>query len=143
MTEPVIRRAGPGDVPAMAAIVHAWVEETDWKPRDLTLAALEETIRTALPDREIRVAGDPVCGYLSRDPGTLKISGLYVAARDRGVGKALIDRVRRGRDRLWLHTHEPNRDAQRFYRREGFVAVSRHRAEPPETLAEIRMEWRA
>lgn len=143
MTDPVIRRAGPGDVPAMAAIANAWVDETEWNPRDLSPEELEDFIRTALPEREIWVAGGPVCGYLSLDPETLRISGFYVSTRGRGVGKALMDRVKQGRDRLWLHTHEPNLDAQRFYRREGFVEVSRHAPEPPDTVPEIRMEWRA
>ncbi|OWU83415.1 GNAT family acetyltransferase [Oceanicola sp. 22II-s10i] len=142
MTDAAVRRAGPVDVPAMAAIANAWVDETDWMPRDMPPEGITRFIRDALPEREIWVAGEPVCGYLSLDPVTLRIGALYVRERGRGVGKTLMDRVKDGRDMLWLHTHVPNLDAQRFYRREGFAEVSRHAAEPPETVPEIRMEWR-
>ncbi|EEE36314.1 hypothetical protein RKLH11_147 [Rhodobacteraceae bacterium KLH11] len=37
----------------------------------------------------------------------------------------------------------PNRAAQRFYRREGFVEVGTEPPAPPDTVPVIRMEWRA
>ncbi|WP_231388640.1 GNAT family N-acetyltransferase [Pseudooceanicola algae] len=137
-----IRRAQADDVVACAAVVDQWIEATDWMPRDASRDELETGIAAALPKREIWVAGDPVEAYLSLDPETLKIGGFYCAYPGRGVGRALMDRVKQGRDFLWLHTHAPNEAAQRFYHREGFVVTGSYLPTPPATLTEIRMEWR-
>ncbi|WP_095590079.1 GNAT family N-acetyltransferase [Actibacterium ureilyticum] len=142
MTEALVtRRAGPEDMPACARIVHDWVQQTDWMPKRFTLADFEEMFAEALPMREIYVVGKPVAGYLSFDPETARIIGLYTAARGRGLGKALVDRVKCGRDFACLHTHGPNTRAHRFYRREGFVPVEQI-AEGDDGLPELRMEWR-
>jgi GNAT superfamily N-acetyltransferase len=147
MTEVLIRRATSSDVPAMADIVCRWEAETEWMPTLYGAEKIAGFIRDALPEREIWVAEEPatkaVQGYLSFDPAQGRIGGLYCARRGGGLGKALMDKVKEGRSALWLHTHAPNLRAQAFYRREGFVEVSRHTPEPPETVEEIRMEWAA
>ncbi len=125
----------------MARIVCDWEAETGWMPSIYTPEEIAGFIRDALPDREIWVIGAPVAGYLSYDPAERRVGGLYCARSGAGLGKALMDKVKEGRDFIWLRTHEPNEGAQRFYKREGFVEVSRHEAEPPNTVREIRMEW--
>lgn len=140
MTTP--RPAAPGDVPAIAAIVNGWIDATPWLPRAHPSAMIEGFVRDAFGRRELWVIGEPLAGYLSLDPETCRIHGLYCARTGAGIGRSLLDRARCGRGFLTLNTHELNRDAQRFYRREGFVAVGRVEPEPPETVAEIVMEWR-
>ncbi len=137
------RRAGPGDVPGIAAVLNGWIDETDWMPRLYSPDELEGLIAAALPDRIIWVVGEPIEGYLSLDPETAKIGALYCSRTGEGCGKALIGAAKEGRDFLWLHTHVTNTRAQAFYRREGFVAAGGEIApEPPETVPELRMEWR-
>ena len=144
MTEVVVRRAVEADVPAMAQIVCDWEAATDWMPSPYAPEEIAGFIREAMPEREIWVAeGQPIEGYLSFDPTVSRVGGLYCRKTGAGVGKALMDRAKEGQDFVWLTTHEPNEAAQRFYRREGFVEVSRHDAEPPNTVREVRMEWRA
>ncbi|MEP2531907.1 GNAT family N-acetyltransferase [Shimia sp.] len=143
MTELLIRRAVPDDIPAMLQVVCDWENATPWMVSVLDRAGIEASIRDVFGSREIWVAGKPVEGYLSFNPETLQVSGLYCARPGNGVGKALMDRVKQGRDAIWLRTHEPNEAAQKFYRREGFVKVSRHAPEPPNVLHELRMEWSA
>ena len=141
MTGPVVRRATADDVPACAAVVNGWIDATDWLPRDFPPEDIERQIREALPDREIWVAGDPVAGYLSFDPSASRICGLYTSRPGEGLGKALMDRVKEGRDHIQLWTHAPNLAAQRFYAREGFAATGRVDA-GSDGIAEVRMEWR-
>ena len=136
-----MRRATLDDVPAMAAVLNAWVDGTDWFLRIFSAEELEGFISAAVPLREVWVAGDPICAYLSYNAETGQVVALYSSVTGQGVGKALMDRVKEGRDTLWLNTHVANTAAQRFYRREGFTEVSRHMPEPPEVLEEIRMEW--
>lgn len=142
MTELAVRRATEADVGAMAAIVHEWEVATDWMEARHSAEDLAGVITEAFPKREIWVAGVPVDGYLSFDPETARVGGLYCRTTGQGQGRALMDRAKAGRDFVWLHTHVPNDAAQRFYRREGFVEVSRHAPTPPDTVPELRMEWR-
>ncbi|EEX12914.1 GCN5-related N-acetyltransferase [Citreicella sp. SE45] len=136
------RLAGPDDVPGIAAVLNRWIDETTWMPRSMPPSDIEDIIRTALPDRNIWVLGDPIEAYLSLDPRVSKIGALYCSRTGEGCGKALMDRAKEGRDFLWLHTNVPNLGAQRFYRREGFEPVGGEiMPDPPETVPEIRMEW--
>ncbi|MGR3615728.1 MAG: GNAT family N-acetyltransferase [Paracoccaceae bacterium] len=136
-----IRRAELADIPGCAAVVNKWIDETQWMPRAHPSEDIERLIREALPVREIYVVGHPVEAYLSFDPVSSKIGALFCRQTGRGVGKALLDHVRKGRDFLWLTSDEPNDRAQSFYRREGFVECGFIEPEPPETLREVRMEW--
>ena len=138
-----IYRAGLKEVPGCAGVVNDWIDATPWKPRVFSRDAIEGMIREALPVRQIFVVGDPVEAYLSFDPETSKIGALFCSRTGAGVGKALLDHVRQGRDFVWLTSDEPNLKAQAFYRREGFVDCGFIDPEPPETLRELRMEWHA
>ena len=138
-----IRRATRKDIPAMARIVWDWEQETDWMPAGPTQSRIEEMLADAFENREIWVSGVPARGYLSLDPKTDKIGGLYVSERRCGIGKSLIDQVKRGRNTIHLYTHLPNVDAHRFYEREGFVIMEELRPEEQGMPDEYRMERRA
>ena len=143
MTEVAVRRAVEADVPAMAQIVCDWEAATEWMPSLYGPDEIAGFIREAMPEREIWVAGESIEGYMSFDPSVSRVGGLYCKTTGAGVGKTLMDRAKAGRDFVWLTTHEYNERAQKFYKREGFEEVSRHEAEPPNTVREVRMEWRA
>jgi len=135
------RRATRSDIQAMAGIVTDWEKATPWKSSPFTPQEIAGFIDSAFDEREIWVWGDPVVAYLAFNPATSHIGGLYARATGQGVGKALVDQVKQGRDFIWLNTHVPNLNAQRFYKREGFAAVSRHAGDPSDAVEEIRMEW--
>ncbi len=138
-----IRKATVDDVAACARVIWTWLDETEWMPEDLPQQQLEDLIREAFPKRDIWVSGDPVDCYMSIDPVENKIGALYCLRTGEGMGKTLLDKAKEGRDYLWLTTHVPNVDAQRFYRREGFVETGTEPPVPPDTVPVIRMEWRA
>ncbi len=142
MTAPAPRRARPGDVPAISGVINGWIDATGWMPRVHAHETIEGVIRDAFDRREIWVVGEPVEGYVSVDPETGRIGALYCRRTGAGLGKALLDAAKDGRERLMLHTHDPNHAARRFYAREGFVETGTHVPEPPETVTEIVMEWR-
>ena len=141
MAETPVRKATDADIPVMAQIIHDWETATEWVPDTYSLQESEDFIREIMPDREIWVSGEPVNGYLSFDPKVSRIGMLYCSERGRGIGKSLLDRVKNGRDSLWLTTQECNLAAQNFYKREGFVEAGLHPEEPSGGLPEIRMEW--
>ncbi len=127
----------------MAQIVCDWEAATEWVPDTYSLNESENFLREVMPNRDIWVVGTPVQGYLSLNADEGRIGMLYCSARGSGFGKALMERAKDGRDFLWLTTQACNDNAQRFYKREGFVDVGSFPVEPPNTLPEIRMEWRA
>ena len=137
-----VRRAMPADAAACAVIVFDWLQATAWMSDGPDLAELTGMLTKGIPLREVWVIGDPVAGYLSLDPETAQIHGFYVAQPGQGLGKALLDRVRQGRDYLQLWTHWPNLGAHRFYHREGFVTVEQMSEGRGDGVAELRMEWR-
>lgn len=139
----ILRRATPGDAPACAAIVRRWIEATPWLRNGPSRDTLEMLMREGFPIREawIAEAEGATLGYLSLRPDEDHVVGLYAARPGRGVGKALLDRVKTGRVRLQLDSHEPNRAAHRFYEREGFQVVERGR-DGADGVPELRMEWR-
>ena len=142
MTEQaLIRRAEVADAAACARVVHGWVLSTPWMPERFSEAELAGMIAEAIPMREIYVAGDPVVGYLSFHPDAALIVGLYVEARNAGLGKALVDHVKDGRDYVQLWTHAPNTRAHAFYGREGFVKTGETR-DGDDGQLEFQMAWR-
>lgn len=140
MTE--IRRAERRDVPGCAKVLNDWIDATEWMPRLHAPEAIEAMIDAAFDLREIWVAGDPVEAYVSFDVETAKVGGLYCARTGQGLGKTLLDKVRERRDYVWLTADEPNKKAQKFYAREGFVEVDRYMPEPPEMVRLVKLEWR-
>lgn len=137
-----VRRATPEDAAACARVVSDWVRGTDWIPNRFTVGEFEEMFRAGIPIREFYVVGEPVKGYLSLNRETAQVMGLYVARPGAGLGKALMDAAKDGRDYLQLRSHEPNTEAHRFYEREGFEVVERGLTDGDDGVAEIRMEWR-
>lgn len=136
-----IRMAGPDDVPAISRIVNDWIDGTEWMTRTASRSEIAGSIAEALPEREIFLIGDPVEGYLSLNPETAQIGALYVDRLGQGLGRALMERAKAGRSYLQLWTHEPNTEAHRFYRREGFEVVERN-PKGGDGLPALRMEWR-
>ena len=143
MRSDAIRPAGPEDMPACAAIKNAWIDEADWMPRVHSAAEVGAHYRDyVFAHRVVWVAGDPVAGYLTLDPEQDCVTALFVAARGRGIGKALLDHAKSGRGQLELWTFEANTGARRFYGREGFREVLRTEGENEEGLPDVLMRWK-
>ena len=138
----ILRRATADDAAACARIVDDWFAATDWIGAGPGYERLEAMMRDGFPIREAWIAGEPVAGYLSMTLGGNRIFGLYAAAPGHGVGHALLNHVKQGRDRLHLRSHAPNYAAHRFYDREGFTVTRRNLA-GNDGVPEIEMEWRA
>jgi len=137
----ILRRASADDAPACARIVDDWVAATAWMPDGPGHAKLEALMREGFPKREAWVAGNPVQGYVSMKAGADHIFGLYARVPGRGVGRLLLDHVKRDRDRLQLRSHAPNAAAHRFYAREGFHVIERD-LPGDDGVPEILLEWR-
>ena len=135
------RAATRADIPRLAQIVHDWEAASDWNPSQVGVEVIAGALEAAFDAREIWVIGAPAEGYLSLNPETAHIGGFYVATQGRGIGKALMDRAKAGRDFLSLNTHVPNVEAHRFYAREGFVTVAELPPSVADAPAELRMEW--
>lgn len=71
------------------------------------------------------------------------IEGIFVEknCRSKGVGKALLDFVKKKYDMLSLHVYCDNVRAVSFYQREGFRICAKQTDEPT-NAAEYVMQWR-
>ncbi|MFI4965531.1 MAG: GNAT family N-acetyltransferase [Caulobacterales bacterium] len=123
-----VRRARPDEIAACAELYVRVLRETfTWLPperhsrEDFLRAAREEEIYVAVEDG--RILG--LAGFFR--PQNF-LHSLYVDARERGIGKALLDHVAaQAGGPLSLKVQAPNLRAQAFYQREGFACVEHGR----------------
>ena len=134
-----IRRARPDEIQACADLyMKVLIDTFTWMPPDrheraeFLHSVREEEIYVAVADG--RIVG--VAGFYR--PLNF-LHSLYVEARGRGIGKALLDHVSAvASGPLSLKVQAANRRAQAFYAREGFVTTERGR-DPGSDIVWIRL----
>lgn len=139
-----IQPAEASDALAISSILSNWIDETDWMPRIHTYDEDRGFGRFLLENTDVTVAKatGEVIGFVAVQ-GDI-VQALYVAhdARRQGVGKALLDAVRVGRDYISLWTFQANADARAFYGREGFAEVEHTDGTGnDEKLPDVRLVW--
>jgi len=127
MTAIVLRAGRASDAAALATIhVESRTRAMPWLPAVHPLHEVVDYMAgTVLVDQQVWVAeadGRPV-GFAA--VGADMLNHLYIAPewQGRGVGGALLDAARSGRDRLELWVFQGNERARTFYERRGFVLV--------------------
>jgi ribosomal protein S18 acetylase RimI-like enzyme len=134
-----IRRARSDELGVCADLYVRVLSETfTWLPAerhsrdDFLRAAKEEEIYVA-------VDGERVVGLAAFYRPQNFLHSLYVDARGGGVGKALLDHVIGCADGpVSLKVQAPNRRAQAFYRREGFLCTE-HGRDPGSDIGWLRL----
>ncbi|MEM9032358.1 MAG: GNAT family N-acetyltransferase [Pseudomonadota bacterium] len=91
--------------------------------------------------QDVRVAGDPVLGFMALDADRSMVTALYVATPGYGIGRALLRHAKAGRDALELWTFQANGPARRFYAREGFYEIRRTEGDNEEGLPDVLLRW--
>ena len=121
-----VRRARPEELPVCADLyVRVLTETFTWVPAE---RHKREDFLRAARDEEIYVALSSGCilGLAAFFRPQNFLHSLYCAVRGQGVGKALLDHVSALADGpVSLKVQLPNRRAQHFYAREGFVTLER------------------
>ncbi|WP_333652178.1 N-acetyltransferase [Lacrimispora sp.] len=99
-------------------------------------------VEKVLPDAEIFVyeEGDAVLGFIGLTENY--IAGIFVDAnsQSQGIGKALLDHVKKSSTQLLLQVYKKNSRAVRFYIREGF-AVLNEQTDEHTGETELVMSW--
>lgn len=134
-----IRRARSEELAACADLYVRVLRETfTWLPAerhrrdDFLRAAGEEEIYVA-------VDGQRILGLAAFYRPQNFLHSLYVDARGAGIGKALLDHVIACADGpVSLKVQAPNRRAQAFYRREGFLCTE-HGRDPGSDIGWLRL----
>jgi ribosomal protein S18 acetylase RimI-like enzyme len=122
-----IRPVEPPDTDAVADVFIAALAGMTYLPDLYTEAENREFIRDVmLPNNEVWVAEEDgrVVGFAGLGDDLLRHLWVEPAAQNRGIGKALLDRVKQRRPdgfRLWVF--QKNLGARRFYERHGFTLV--------------------
>jgi len=145
--EPQLRRAGAADGDAIAAVLTAARAEQAFIPPLHTGDDDRRFVSTVmLPSNEVWVVaeGGVVVGFAAFSHDLLGYLYVAPAAQRRGIGRALLDHVKKRRpDGFTLWTHQPNAQARAFYEREGLSAVEfTDGATNEEKVPDVRYEWR-
>jgi len=123
-----VRRARPEELAACADLyVRVLTETFTWVTPD---RHRREDFLRAARDEEVYVAVERGCvlGLAAFYRPQNFLHSLYVDDRGKGVGKALLDHICAVADAaVSLKVQLPNRRAQNFYAREGFMTVERGR----------------
>ncbi|SNR63276.1 GNAT family N-acetyltransferase [Puniceibacterium sediminis] len=142
----LLRPARSTDAGSLAAMMTAAVAENPWKPRLHTGAEDIAFVGHMIDRGWVTVAEDleeqrPL-GFLAQDGAEVNALFVALSARNKGVGRALLDNAKTTSDTLTLWTFEANTGAQRFYRREGFTEVRRTDGrDNDEGLPDVLFRW--
>ena len=144
----VLRPARPGDAAAIAGV---WLRSFDAALPTVRRAHSDDEVRgwireVLLPGHEVWVAeaDGAVVGMLALSQGWVDQLYLDPNWRGRGIGERLVELARqRQPSGLQLWTFQVNEAAQRFYERQGFVAVEwTEGAANEEGEPDVRYVWR-
>ena len=148
--EVVIREAGIDDLPGCADIINDYIDATPWLPRILSRQETVDLFSEDMLSRRcllVAASDKKIGGYLSLNEKEMQIGGSYLGPtfRRRHVGKAMMDKAKlRSPKQIKLTVFEPNKQAKRFYEREGFVELPNERQdETEEGIPTLMMCWRA
>jgi GNAT superfamily N-acetyltransferase len=137
----VVRRARADELAACAGLYVRVLRETfTWTPPERHRA---EDFLAAARDEEVYVAveRDVLLGVAALYRPQAFLHSLYVEARGRGIGKALLDYVLgQTGGRLALKCQAANVRAQAFYDREGFVCVEAGEDDGVKWLRYVRID---
>lgn len=139
-----LRPAQPLDAGAMGGILSDFARATSWLPRVHTAAEDIAHADAMIARGWVTVAEEAgqIAGFAACEAGAL--NALYVArpVRGRGVGSALLDRLKARHKRLKCWTFQANGPAIAFYRQHGFAEVARGDGRgTDEGLPELHLQW--
>lgn len=145
---PVIRHATAADLPACAAIINDYIDQTGWLPRTKSRDELAGFFTPELlQKRTVLVAdvGGEIAAYVSVADGFLYAIYIAPGYRRSGLGKMLLDELKlQYPAQLELTVFELNVAARRFYEREGFHEVPERRDDKTEEgVPTLLMRWRS
>jgi putative acetyltransferase len=115
---------------------HDFISESYWQGN-------YEAVEKMLPDATIFVYEENhiILGFIGLSESY--IAGIFIDAdsQSKGIGKALLDYVKKSYTELSLQVYKKNSGAVRFYIREGF-AVSKEQVDENTTETEFVMNWK-
>jgi len=140
------RRAKLRHIPRLLCILWSFSRTTPWLPvrrsRWVDAHLMGQIIRRGW----VRLVGDakgPV-GFIARRGEVIHALYVHPRARGRGVGRALLDEAKAGRDTLQLWVLVANENARAFYAAQGFEEILSGRGMGnDENLPDILMVWQA
>lgn len=114
---------------------HSFIKEEYWKSN------LDE-VKLMMPKAEVYVYEEN--GNIQGFVGLMNdyIAGIFVLSQyqSKGIGKMLLDYIKKKRDRLDLTVYKENDKAVRFYLRENF-AIEKEQVDENTGKIELKMSW--
>jgi GNAT superfamily N-acetyltransferase len=141
----MIRRAVPEDADAIAELYERSLATLDFLPVLHTLDEHRSWFARVVDEQEVWVYDEgAIVGFAALDSEMLNYLYLEPFATGRGIGNALLDRVKeRLPDGFRLWTFQQNEGARRFYERHGLEAIEfTDGAGNEERTPDVLYEWR-
>ena len=139
----MIRKARVLDTGRVGAILSEFIDITDWMPR-IHSRAEDISFAGIMIDRDwVHVFENmEITGFIARDQSMIYSLYVIASARQKGIGKALLNHAKSISHELTLWTFVANENAQKFYKSAGFNEVERtDGAGNDENLPDIRFYW--
>ena len=139
------RETQPCDAIDCVKILRDWAEGCPWMPKLDDRQPMEEYWCHVFETDMAWVAqqNNQIVGFCVRNRGDENnIGALYVAskARNRGIGKRLLDLAKGNCNHITVWAYEDNLQARKFYHREGLIEVSRE-FDNEINLVDIEHRW--
>jgi len=141
----VIRELAGDDVERVGAIwLAASLRAHDFVPAEFWRTDHRVMVGEILPRARgfVHLTGESIDGFITIQDGSVGCLFVDPPHQRRGIGQALLDRVKREHGTLRLNVYAQNAGARRFYEREGFRETGRSTC-PHTGCPELVMEWRA
>ncbi len=91
---------------------------------------------------DLALIDDKVIGMIAYNETEISQFYIHVDYQGIGIGQTLLEKVKeQSSGRITLYTFEVNKNAQRFYEKNGFKVISRGH-ENEENLPDIQYEWK-
>ena len=113
---------------------HDFIDEDYWR-------ANYDQVRQMMPKATLYVyEEDTIKGFAGLSGNY--IAGIFVESnsQSKGIGKALLEHLKKRNKELILHVYNKNRRAVRFYQREGFV-IENKQIDKNTNEIELVMQW--
>ena len=150
MATDTIRKARPGDAPAIARLIRqSKADAVPWLATPHTLAEHDEWVSgMMLPTHDVRVMVSftdqrALLGVIALSPGWIDHLSVATSEQGRGVGSGLLRLAqRRTPEDLQLWAFQRNVRARDFYERRGFVELRRTDGENEENEPDVLYRWK-
>lgn len=143
MEKNMIRKFKENDI---EAIMQIWKKENIEAHKFISKQYWEKNynyVKEILPNAEIYVytLKEKIVGFIGLQDNYIAGIFIEINSQNKGIGTALLNKVKQNRKELKLRVYEKNTKAMEFYKKNGFIVINRNIEEDTKEI-EYYMIWK-